>query len=565
MLRPRLAHAACAFLLFTSAAFGAGTFTVTNVNDAGAGSLRKALLDANAAGGGTVVFAIGSGPQTIQPQSPYPEMNYIVVDGTTQPGYAGKPLIEVDGSLAVTDIVGGLFNVNAGSIRGLVINNSTGGGVKISAGDVRACYIGTNIDGTAAKPNKAGVRINGPNVIVEDNLISGNPIGVIVNFWGPALIDGNRFGTDANETKALSTTAIHVYVTDNFDPIIVGGGWPNTFAGGSVGVYASYAKKVAVDQNYFGVTASGRRLPIQTAVHIYQSSDCSVTGSHIKGNSYGILIDGSSLRNKILGNSIDDNDVGIELSDYPYDGPTPNDDGDGDTGPNNYVNYPVLTRVTSLGGTTTVTGSLNSAANRTYRVELFASPSCAASGFGQGRQLVKALNVTTGPDGNATIAQTFAGTLNAGDVMTATATSDLEGTSEFSRCRIIEGNGVFSFEHATQSVSESSAIELTVRRNRGAAGPATVHFATSDGTAKAGSDYTSASGILSFADGETSKTIPITLNNDALWEGSQTFQITLSEATGAVLGTPQTVTVTIDDDENAPVAAVQTTSVFEGN
>src|SRR5678816_3325201 len=74
------------------------TYTVTNVNDAGSGSLRQAITDANKhSGADTIRFAIGSGAKTITPRSALPGvMDTTTVDATTQPGYSGKPLIELN-------------------------------------------------------------------------------------------------------------------------------------------------------------------------------------------------------------------------------------------------------------------------------------------------------------------------------------------------------------------------------------------------------------------------------------------------------------------------------------
>ena len=65
----------------------AAPFTVTNTNDTGAGSLRQAILDANALSGlDTISFSIGSGVQTISPLTTLPTItDPIIIDGTTQP------------------------------------------------------------------------------------------------------------------------------------------------------------------------------------------------------------------------------------------------------------------------------------------------------------------------------------------------------------------------------------------------------------------------------------------------------------------------------------------------
>ena len=94
----------------------AATFTVTNTNDSGPGSLRQAILDANGAvGADTIAFNIvGSGVQTIAPASALPQVtDGITIDGYTQPGASANTngptqgtnaviLIEIDGTNTAT-------------------------------------------------------------------------------------------------------------------------------------------------------------------------------------------------------------------------------------------------------------------------------------------------------------------------------------------------------------------------------------------------------------------------------------------------------------------------------
>ena len=85
------------------------TFTVLNTNDAGSGSFRQAILDANAnSGPDTIAFNVdGGGAQTIAPASPLPIItDQVTIDGRTQPGFAGAPLIELDGTNAGAGAVG---------------------------------------------------------------------------------------------------------------------------------------------------------------------------------------------------------------------------------------------------------------------------------------------------------------------------------------------------------------------------------------------------------------------------------------------------------------------------
>lgn len=114
----------------------------------------------------------------------------------------------------------------------------------------------------------------------------------------------------------------------------------------------------------------------------------------------------------------------------------------------------------------------------------------------------------------------------------------------------------------------SAAIALSVTRNGDVSGSTTVNYATSDGTATAGSDYTATSGTLTFAPGELVKTISVPLLNDSVYEGpNQTFNVALSAPSGgAVLGSPSTAVVTIIDDESVPFMLItNSVAVNEGN
>jgi len=112
----------------------------------------------------------------------------------------------------------------------------------------------------------------------------------------------------------------------------------------------------------------------------------------------------------------------------------------------------------------------------------------------------------------------------------------------------------FSFSTATQSVSENvGTATITVTRTR-SNGTATVDYASGGGTATSNVDYSAVSGTLSFADGEASATIPVTITNDSINEASETFEVTLSNAasqlgTSSIVGAnPHVVTITNDDN-----------------
>jgi hypothetical protein len=115
----------------------------------------------------------------------------------------------------------------------------------------------------------------------------------------------------------------------------------------------------------------------------------------------------------------------------------------------------------------------------------------------------------------------------------------------------------FAFSAHGYSVLEAPAAHATITVNRSGATniPASVDYATSDGSATAGSDYTAASGTLSFAAGETSKTFDVTVANDGNAEPNETVNLTLTSG-GTTVGTSL---LSIVDNDN-PKASVQLSS-----
>lgn len=102
----------------------AGTFLVTSADDSGDGTLRSAITDALAAGGGTIEFSIDSGVQTIALQSPLPVIKKpITIDGTTQPGFAGSPLIDIDWAGGDPRVDGFAVSGGSSSIRGVAVTD----------------------------------------------------------------------------------------------------------------------------------------------------------------------------------------------------------------------------------------------------------------------------------------------------------------------------------------------------------------------------------------------------------------------------------------------------------
>jgi probable HAF family extracellular repeat protein len=114
----------------------------------------------------------------------------------------------------------------------------------------------------------------------------------------------------------------------------------------------------------------------------------------------------------------------------------------------------------------------------------------------------------------------------------------------------------------TEGHSGTQTATFTVTLSAASTQEITVAYATASGTAAAGSDYQSASGTVSFAAGQTTKTISVTVNGDRTPEPNETFLVNLSQPTGAIVGDGQG-TGTIVDDE--PRISINDVAIVEGN
>ena len=120
--------------------------------------------------------------------------------------------------------------------------------------------------------------------------------------------------------------------------------------------------------------------------------------------------------------------------------------------------------------------------------------------------------------------------------------------------------GVAQFTASAYNVQEDSGnVIITVTRSGGSDGAVSVDFATMDGSALAGQDYTANAGTLSWADGDTTdRTITIAIIDDVLPEPAESFSIALSNPSGGmILGAQSNMTVTIDANDPAAVPTAE--------
>jgi CSLREA domain-containing protein len=421
-------------------------------------TLRAVIQEANADWDpSTISFNIGGGGvQTIIPGSALPAITQpVIIDGTTQPGYAGAPIIELNGASAGAGAIGLVVNAGPSTVSGLVINRFAGNGVEVGSGGgnvISGNYIGTNVAGTVALGNANGVLIQSSGNIIGGttagarNVISGNNGNGVLIFGASAtgnVVEGNYIGTSATATVALGNHFAGVGVLNDASNSTVGGTAPgagNVISGngtGGVGTAGGAGTGLVVQGNFIGTDPSGT-LALGNGgdgVGLASESNCIVGGTasgarNTIAHNGGDGVSVNTVNNAIRGNSIFSNTgLGIDLG---PNGVTPNDLGDGDTGANNLQNFPVLTLAVT--GSTSIQGSLNSTPSTQFVLHFYSNASCDPSGYGEGESFLGSTTVTTNGGGNASFSVAFPQTVPPGRFITATATDPGGNTSEFSAC-----------------------------------------------------------------------------------------------------------------------------------
>jgi hypothetical protein len=416
-------------LLAGRAAHADTTFTVTNTNDSGPGSLRQAITDANTTqGADTITFNIpkatdpgcdsASGVCSISPATNLPIVtDTVTIDGYTQPDSLPNTLASGDDAVIKVELDGtnqdfgnGLSLLGPDStgsdssnsvIRGLVINDFDSSGISLggNGNTIEGNFIGTDPSGTEKEGNFDGVDVGGTNNIVGGtspaarNIISGNgENGVVVapqldrNLLSRNKIWGNYIGTNKDGTKPLGNAIRGVWVR---------GSSGNTIGG----LKSEKANKIAFNR-YNGVLIQ----------------EFTFEGIPANGNRV--------LRNSIYSNG----ELGIDLE---GDGPTPNDNKDRDEGPNTLQNNPRLTSAATTGTKITIQGHLRSTPNDTFTIRFFANRASEPRGY-EGRTYLGTKSVSTDANGEVSFTKTLSAKVNAGQRLTATATGPGGNTSEFS-------------------------------------------------------------------------------------------------------------------------------------
>ncbi|HEV7768147.1 MAG TPA: Calx-beta domain-containing protein [Thermoanaerobaculia bacterium] len=301
----------------------AAVFVVSTNADSGVGSFDQAIIDANTTPGpDDIHFNIGAGGPQIITTGPIPIITEeVVIDGTTQPGYSGTPIVTLDGD----DTIGAELRIQSSSpstIRGLVIIDMLGAGVRVENGGatISGNYIGVNASGGVADPNAgAGIEVR-PNVdgtVIIGNVISANNGYGIYLHGTPGveasdnnIVQGNIIGLDAQGINDLGNLS---------NGIGVDGGNSNRIGGTAAG-----EGNVISGNGGFGIRITATAGAVTTATgNIVQGNMIGTTGtgtSAVPNSNDGIALFGAQqttiggsaagARNLISGNA----GVGINLS-----------------------------------------------------------------------------------------------------------------------------------------------------------------------------------------------------------------------------------------------------------
>lgn len=310
----------------------AAPIIVTTTTDGGSGSLRQAILDANTAPGlDSISFNIpGSPPYTIVLGGPLPEVTEpLIIDGTTQPGFSGSPIVELDATAAAFK---NCLTISGGgcTVRGLVINRHYYYGIELKGGGsnvIEGNYIGTNVPGTSKLGNSAAAvqitdssfNIVGGATTSARNVLRGNwqAVGIQGATSKGNVIAGNYIGIGSDGDTGLNNLGHGVYIRDSSSNTVGGAvaGAGNVIGGGGIyGIFLSGTSDTVIQGNRIGTNAAGTSAQgYNTGIYFHPANSTLVGGSTpaarnlISGNGVGITVEGT-------GNVVQGNYIGTDVT-----------------------------------------------------------------------------------------------------------------------------------------------------------------------------------------------------------------------------------------------------------
>lgn len=345
-----------------------------------------------------------------------------------------------------SNLIGGLSNSGI-----LVASNST-------MTTIQSNRVGVNDPETGSIPNGTGIVVTDGATLttIQGNTISGNQVAGIEVSHGADSTDSVTILNNRIGTNSLGNTGIPNLgdgINNQVGNTVIGPG--NLIANNTGrGIFSSGAGSImgnnTIRGNAIGIelaavapaSVSGNLVEdsLREGILVVGSSNFTITDNTIRNNGLdgvypAVAVDHSSSRVRIVENSISDNSgLGIDLG---RDGVTLNDFLDLDTGANDLQNFPVLNipSISDLG----ISGSLSSSVETTFTIHLYRNTVCHPSGYGEGAEFIGSTDVFTNTDGVAFFSIATPDPLVASEIYTATATTLLGSTSEFSRCVTVVG------------------------------------------------------------------------------------------------------------------------------
>ena len=349
----------------------------------------------------------------------------------------------------------------------------------------------------------------------------------------------------------------------------------------NVGIYVS-ASSNTIQGNYIGVGANGSTALGNGDAGIYLLGGVSNTkiggtttaAGNVIANNTGdgiTLASGASSGNSFLQNSIVNN--GARGIDFNNDGVTPNDVGDSDSGANGLQNYPVVSTAVTNTLSTTVTGTLNSNASTSYRIEFFSSAAGDSTGYGEGQAYLGSTNVTTNGSGNATYSAVLSTGTTVGYKVSAVATVDFGGgnygsSSEFAQNATATlapaGVTVSAISGNTSEAGGSATFTVVLDR----APTANVTIAVSSNNTIEGTVST-ASLTFTSANWYTPQTVTVTGQDDTLVDGNRAYTVVLgaaasSDAAYNGLNAADVAVTNTDNDTQSTIVVTTNSDVVDG-
>jgi len=420
------------------------TFTVTNTNDTGAGSLRQAIIDANSNGNpgdqDIINFNIsGAGDKLIQPQSQLTITQSVLINGYTQGDATPntQPWPEaMDGTIRVEidNSVGGPIVVNADNVelRGLTLNKSLNSDLVVTDSAnfrLSGCYFGTDITGSTGRYNGSNGGTQ-PQIALKGVVAShiGGTLPSqrnVVAYSKKALISIMKSGTRESSNIAIQGNNIGIgsdsltvdlsdqspgagiKIQDESSNITIGGN--DSTNGNTIMGLGSDSGRVEVGGN---------------------SNKVFIANNVLQLGRFGVVVSENAQKVAIVHNTISLTDsLAIDLGANTV--PDVNDPNDTDSGPNDMLNSPGYTQIVEDGGNTEVTFSIDVPAGD-YKIEFYSNPYNVRAGG----TYLGSTNITSSGTGLQEFSHTLTGTGHTNLALTATeidpsTPSGFGATSEF--------------------------------------------------------------------------------------------------------------------------------------